>query len=170
MRPGTVLATLVRDGIPGVFRLGLLIVSFLFIATPHPTLADSHMARAEVIFGQTVFTVDIAESPAQQAKGLGGREHLGPNDGMLFLYTDKGRHSFWMKGMVIPIDMIWLDNQRVVHIEHRVQPPNPGTPLARLPTYSPAADANIVLEVASGRAQALGLKVGSTVRFRFNVR
>ena len=72
--------------------------------------------------------------------------------------------------MRIPIDIIWLDNQRVVHIEANVPPPPPGTPLEALPTYQPDATANFVLELAAGRARAVGLKVGDRVDFRFGVR
>lgn len=132
--------------------------------------ARQDMMKAEVILRGQVFRVDVADTPAQQAKGLGGRKFLGPNEGMIFLYNEKSRHSFWMKGMRIPIDMIWLDNRRVVYIEHNVPPPTAGMTEADLLTYRPDEPANIVLEIAAGRARALGLQVGDRVRFRFNVR
>lgn len=127
-------------------------------------------AQAEVRIHGHVFRVDVADTNELQTLGLGGREHLGPQDGMLFVYADRGKRTFWMRGMRIPIDMIWLDNHRVVHIEHDVPPPAPGTPLAALPTYAPEAPANLVLELAAGRAKAVGLHVGDQVDFRFGVR
>jgi hypothetical protein len=132
--------------------------------------ATEGYAQAEVIVhGQTV-RVDVADTPEKQALGLGGRKRLGPLEGMLFVYAQRGRPAFWMRGMVLPIDMIWLDNRRVVHIEPNVPPPVPGAQPADLPTYAPPAPANFVLELAAGRAKVLGLRVGDRVRYRFDVR
>lgn len=127
------------------------------------------MSKAEVIIGKEVIRVEVADTPSLQSKGLGGRKHLAPNAGMLFVYTEKSRHAFWMREMLIPIDIIWLDNRRVVHIEQNVPPPPPGTPEAKLTTYASSKPANLVLELAAGRAKELGLKAGSQVTFRFNV-
>lgn len=132
-------------------------------------MSKTEMSKAEVIIGKEVIRVDVADTPSLQSKGLGGRKHLAPNAGMLFVYTEKGRHAFWMRGMFIPIDIIWLDNRRVVHIEQNVPPPPPGTPEAKLATYVSSSPANLVLELAAGRAKDLGLKAGSQVTFRFNV-
>ncbi len=138
------------------------------LAQGRKNTASAGMTKAEVIIGKEVIRVDVADTPSLQSKGLGGRKQLGPNTGMLFVYTEKGRHAFWMRGMFIPIDIIWLDNRRVVHIEHNVPPPSPGTPESKLATYVSTAPANLVLELAAGRAKALGLKPGSQVTFRFN--
>lgn len=154
--------------------LGALLLAALMIAALWPAVtpvsAQQPLAKAEVIIHGRVFRVDVADSPAGQAKGLGGREHLAPDEGMLFVYADKRRHGFWMKGMFIPIDMIWLDNRSVVHIEHEVPPPKPGTDDRTLPTYRPPQPGNFVLEIAAGRAREIGLKVGDRVAYRFNVR
>jgi uncharacterized protein len=132
--------------------------------------ATEGYAQAEVVIHGHVFRVDVADTPEKQTLGLGGRRELGPLQGMLFIYADRGRQAFWMHGMFIPIDMIWLDNRRVVHIASDVPPPAPGTPDAQLPTYQPEAPANFVLELAAGRARAVGLHVGDRVQFHFDVR
>lgn len=134
-----------------------------------PIASKPEMSKAEVLIGKEVIRVDVADTPSLQSNGLGGRKQLAPNAGMLFTYTEKGRHAFWMRGMLIPIDIIWLDNRRVVHVEHNVPPPPPGTPESKLATYVSTLPANLVLELAAGRAKALGLKIGSQVTFRFNV-
>lgn len=127
-------------------------------------------AKARVIASGYSFVVDIADTRASQARGLGGRRHLGAHEGMLFLYTDKSHHAFWMKDMVIPIDIIWLDNRRIVHIEHYVRPPAPNTPDHALRTYTPPQPANLVLEIAAGRARELKLKPGDLVGYDFSGR
>ncbi len=137
-------------------------------AGPGMAGAGAGMSQARVSLAGKAFAVDVADTPELQRLGLGGRKRLGPYDGMLFVYAGKARRSFWMKGMVISIDIIWLDNDRIIHIEHRVPPPKPGTPLRALPTYAAAGPANGVLEIAAGRAAELGLRVGDYARFAFN--
>jgi hypothetical protein len=146
-------------------RGGAALLAGLVLAT---VSVGEPLTKARVTANGHTFIVEVADTSAAQALGLGGRKHLGPSDGMLFVYKDKSRHTFWMKGMLIPIDMVWLDNRRIVHIERRVPPPAPGTPEYSLPTYTPPEPANFVLEVAAGRADALGLKVGDTVSYDFS--
>ncbi len=153
----------------GVLLLAALVITALRPAVT-PVSAQQPLAKAEVIIHGRVFRVDVADTPAGQAKGLGGRKHLAADEGMLFVYAGKRRHGFWMKGMFIPIDMIWLDNRSVVHIEHEVPPPKPGTDDRALPTYRPPEPGNFVLEIAAGRAREISLKVGDRVAYRFNVR
>lgn len=146
--------------------LALQVVSLALAA--RAAWAEFTYPRARVTAAGHTFVVDVAQTPETQTLGLGGRKHLGPSDGMLFIYTDKSRYTFWMKGMLIPIDMIWLDNRRVVHIEHRVPPPAPEAPEASLPTYAPQEPANFILEIAAGRSDELHLKEGDLVSYDFS--
>lgn len=160
-RPGHTLPLL-----PVLLRSALFLL--LLLAGPAQQGGADEASRAQVELRGVVFNVEVADSPMQQRLGLGGRRGLGAAEGMLFLYAVRDFHSFWMKGMFIPIDIIWLDNRRVVHIEHGVPPPPPGTPVRRLPTYAPSSPANAVLEIAAGRATELGLRVGDMVRLDFS--
>jgi uncharacterized membrane protein (UPF0127 family) len=126
------------------------------------------LPKAKVKAGGQVFRVDVAELPEDQARGLGGRKALKPDEGMIFVYRDRHEPGFWMHGMIISIDMLWIDTDRIVHIVHRAPPPKPGTPDVKLEVYSPPAQANFVLEIAAGRAKELGLKVGDKVEFDFS--
>ena len=125
------------------------------------------MLQAQVKLGDVMFEVDVADSPALQERGLGGREALGPTEGMLFPYFERHPYAFWMKGMVMSIDMLWIDGTRIVHIEHNVPFWPADTPDHELPSYRPPVPANAVLEIAAGRAQELGVKVGDRVNFYF---
>ena len=142
--------------------LALTAVALTLMAALGVVLRAQSQARV-IVNGQTL-TVDLADTPALQVRGLSGRSQLGPDQGMLFTYDDEGDRVFWMRGMLIPIDMIWLRNTRVLHIESSVPPPKPGTPENELPLYHSEEPANLVLELAAGRAKELGMKPGDRVR------
>ncbi len=105
---------------------------------------------------------ELSVNEEQRARGLMFREEIHENQAMLFIFAEEDIHSFWMKNMRFPIDILWLDrNRRIVHIESSV-PPCPHEPC---PTYSPAAAAAFVLELQSGCSEKHGLGVSDRLEF-----
>jgi len=73
------------------------------------------------------------------------RESLPEKKGMLFVFPTSDIHDFWMKNTIIPLDMIWIDNQfKVVHIAN-------AQPCTEDPCkiYAPRTLAKYVLEINS---------------------
>jgi len=65
--------------------------------------------------------VEIADEDLERRKGLMFRESLLENEGMIFVYDKSQKLTFWMKNTLIPLDMIWIDENSVVqHIEYAV--------------------------------------------------
>mgnify|MGYP003292064723 CR=1 FL=1 len=109
-------------------------------------------------------TADLALSSEQKEKGLSVKEKLKENEAMLFVFEKPGSHSFWMKDMKFPIDILWLDSdKRVVHIEKNLQPCNPFLPC---PSFSPDTKAQYVLETVAGLSDRKGIKIGTQVDFQ----
>ena len=102
-----------------------------------------------------------AEVPKDDAfyRGLGGRESLADDRGMLFVFPQSGPHSFWMKDMLIPIDIIWISAEGRV-VEVKTVQPEPGVPDDQLSVYNPNDPALYVLEVRAGLAAEKGVQVG----------
>lgn len=101
--------------------------------------------------------VEIADTPAERAKGLMFRESLAPGHGMLFVYEEPQPVAFWMKNTLIPLDIIFIDAAgRVAHV-HEGAVPRDETPIPGAVPDDPAPDRLIVLEVAAGEAARLGL-------------
>ena len=102
-----------------------------------------------------------AEVPEGEAfyLGLGGRQSLPDDRGMLFVFPEAGRHAFWMKDMLIPIDIIWISAEgRVVDVQ--TAQPEPGVADPQLKRYIPSGEAKYVLEVRAGLAAEKGVRAG----------
>ncbi|MBI2405118.1 DUF192 domain-containing protein [Candidatus Gottesmanbacteria bacterium] len=106
-----------------------------------------------------VFLVDVAVTSKEKERGLGYRESLLPNYGMLFVYNQKGQYTFWMKEMRFPIDIIWIDGKTIVDITQNA-PVSTGTPLAE---YRPKIAVDKVLEVNAGTVEKTGIAIGDTM-------
>jgi len=106
---------------------------------------------------------EVASDKDSLLRGLMGRESLGTDSGMLFAFPFEGRHGFWMKDTLIPLDMMWIGSSgEIVHIETAM--PCEADPC---PEYKPPLPALYVLEVNSGYAIEKGIKVGDKAKIRF---
>lgn len=115
--------------------------------------------------GKKKWTVEIAQTPAQQRLGLGNRKNLSPNHGMLFTYKTPGERIFWMKGMQFAIDIIWIYKNTILHIEKDVSPPSSLLLNDRkLKTYGHSILADMVLELKAGESEKHRLKAGDKIR------
>ncbi|MEP6800654.1 MAG: DUF192 domain-containing protein [Acidobacteriota bacterium] len=110
----------------------------------------------------SVYRLELAKTPDDQAQGLMFRESLPEKSGMLFVFGDAAVHKFWMKNTMIPLDMIWLDAGGKVLFVNAGTPPCKADPCAN---YGPDAPASSVLEIAGGMAVREKVAVGTTLRF-----
>ncbi|WP_238550555.1 DUF192 domain-containing protein [Blastomonas sp. AAP53] len=106
------------------------------------------------------FTVEMARTPQEQAKGLMFRTELAPDMGMLFPFPSPKPAGFWMKNTVISLDLLFVRADGSIEsiaanaVPYSLDPISSGEPVAA------------VLELAAGRAAELGLKPGDIVTWR----
>ncbi len=156
----------------GVFALVAAFLAVLFVVyvriqstyrltvyVPHEVLNQSwtHETNPKSL-KPWVYYLDAARTSAKQEKGLGDREKLRFNAGMIFIYDNTANRCFWMKDMRFSIDIIWVDDtKKVTAIEHNVNPK----------TYPDAFchDAQYVIELNAGEAKKADLKQGQQLTF-----
>ena len=119
--------------------------------------------QSSLIINGITINVEIADTQAERNKGLGGREALASDEGMLFVFEKQDKYSFWMKGLKFPLDFIWIKGDTVVEISENIQPPQIGQSDQTLPVYSSKENVDKVLEVGVGTIQRLNIKVGDTI-------
>ena len=119
-----------------------------------------------VTLGGVPFRVELAITSEERIRGLSGHPPLDPGAGMLFVLEQARMSSFWMREMLFPLDMIWIDAEcAVVHITRNVPIPAPEQALADLPMYGPPVPVLYVLEINAGEAESAAVIVGSTAQF-----
>ena len=123
---------------------------------------NSGKGKSQVCFRDSCFYVEIAITPEQQARGLMFRTSLEEDEGMLFIFQEEGIYPFWMKNTLIPLDIIWMDSNRiVVFIGKDEQPCGP----EECTSINPEVPAKYVLEVNAGTVEGLGLEEGEKLDF-----
>jgi hypothetical protein len=115
-----------------------------------------------IINGHTIRLM-LAVTETEKERGLGYRNSLAPDTGMLFIYQNKDRYGFWMKGMRFPLDFIWITGNKVVDVSQNI--PQPDNDTVRPVNVAPNVPVDKVLEVNAGVIQSLGVQVGDLVQF-----
>ena len=127
------------------------------IATPMvgqtlPTTATTELA------GKT-FQLEVAQTPDQQQMGLMYRPALSDDRGMLFPMGTPRPVMFWMRNVPVALDMVFVNQGRIVAIAANVPP----CATASCPTYGPKVNVDQVIELRAGRATELGIKSGDPI-------
>ena len=121
--------------------------------------ADPHTLEIVSKGGVHVFSVELAVTDEERARGLMFRHELPDGKGMLFDFGRDQEVAMWMKNTLIPLDMLFVDAAgRIINIHERAVP-------GSLATISAAAPARAVIELNGGTAARLGIRPGDRVMF-----
>ena len=122
--------------------------------------------EAKALMGDEEIELEVTRTPQQQRLGLMYRDQasLPDNRGMLFSFDEPKIARFWMKNVVISLDMVFLLDGKIQAIEANVPPCN----TLACPTYGPEdLLVNQVIELRGGRAAELELQPGDTIEIEF---
>ncbi len=156
------------NGTRGILGFVIFIVGFTAGAT-FATLyylqrIEAVSNRVNIKIGEQYIVADTAKTEAERNKGLGGRDSIGVNEGMYFIFDTPGLYGFWMKDMRFPIDLVWISGGKIVGFEENMQPPADVNTLdSGLKNYLPPENIDRVLELHVGRVALLKARVGEMV-------
>lgn len=143
------------------FRIYFWFILILFIGIViYNKSISTKITAPEVCINKTCFSIEIADTPEERQLGLMNRQELPESSGMLFIFQQPGQYKFWMKNTLIPLDMIWINDQNKI-IDIKQATPCTTDPC---PTYGPSEFSSYVLELNSGISQKYKINIGDTVK------
>jgi uncharacterized membrane protein (UPF0127 family) len=151
-------------GIILVIFIGIVLFQFGSKDKKNSFSGEALFTTARVTINGQTFNVATAKSPAEQQEGLADRDAITVNQGMLFLYNNPGYYSFWMKGMRFPLDIIFIQNNKVIFVVENAQTlqPNNDSP----PLYQSLEPSDMVMEINAGLAKRYNIKKGDSVKIQ----
>lgn len=142
-----------------VNQIGILNKQLLDISDA--TSSEAVLSKnGQITMGGNSWNVEIASTDEERVNGLSNRKTLHNKTGLLFVFDSMNKQSFWMKDMLIPIDMIFFDaDWKIVLIESNLQ--SNSFPK----TFGSDVKSQYVLEVNANESNIYNLKVGNQAIF-----
>lgn len=130
----------------------------------------SGLPLERVTIGGRTFDFEVAASDAAIQRGLGGRNEIAEDGGMIFVFPFPSNHNFWMRDCLVDIDIAFLDRDGVVVAAYtmkaeplRAEGEPEAAYFARLARYPSGPKAHFAVETRAGTNAALGIAVGSRI-------
>ena len=118
--------------------------------------------KTKLKVGDKIITVELAQTDAEQMRGLMFRRVLKENEGMLFIYDDENFRSFWMKNTFVPLSIGFFDGKgRLIDIQD--MEPAKSTIQVNWPSYTSTGKAKYALEVNQGWFKKNKIKLGDLI-------
>lgn len=152
----------------GILILLVVLVGIILVKNSTNTTSSETVATTEgkidtiidVIINGNVITAELAMTEEEKAIGLMNRQNLDANSGMLFVYQNEADRGFWMKDTFIPLDIVFIDEDRkVVSISANTKPNQTDE------IYYSDKKSMYVLELNAGKAEELDIKPGNAIIF-----
>ncbi len=124
--------------------------------------AKSMISSNKVCHKNHCFIVEIADNDEERQQWLMYREFMEKNKAMLFIFPITKTYSFWMKNTIIPLDMIWIDEDLNIVDIQTAQPCKTDTCIS----YVPQKQSLYVLEINAWLASEHGIEVWDRLEFK----
>jgi len=133
------------------------IVAILGAALISANVAFAQLPILELSAGIHLIRAEVAYTFDTRAQGLMFRKHLGPNEGMLFVFPHAEPYCMWMRNTLIPLSVAFIDEKgKVVSISEM----QPQTETSHCATRL----AKFALEMNRGWFASKGIAPGATIQ------
>lgn len=118
-------------------------------------LADYRILPVSI--GNNLYHLYVADTDPLRVQGLSNIVKLKTDQGMIFTFPNRDRHSFWMKDMRFNLDFIYVDGKEVVDVRENISPDT-------YPVYiTPDKLCDKVIELRAGEIQKSNIQVGDSI-------
>lgn len=139
-------------------RKFLIYLSVVIIIAAGALLAIEQRTKyVDIKIGDRIIKAEVADTFAKRKKGLSGRDGLEKGEGMIFLFGQSGKYGFWMNEMKFPIDIVWINDNKIVDILPAISPEDQKI------VYYPLEDVNCVLELPANFTKENDLQIGKEI-------
>lgn len=135
--------------------LGIILIVVNYIFSEVYSTSGNPIKR--VYFKNTFVKAEVVSDQKRIELGLAGRKELPAGRGMLFMMPQEDYLRFWMKGMQIPVDIIWIEQSRIVGCEKNISPKD-----ERI--FTSPAMTGLVLEVPAGFCDKYDVGINDAIR------
>jgi len=135
----------------------------MFLVSSNTLIAESYFDNLTIKNNDEnliSYKVEVIRSPEKQRLGLMFRKELTKKTGILFVFKEEKKASFWMKNTLIPLDIIFISKDgKIDFIKINAKPGS----LKRIRSKNKII---AVLEINSGESYALGINQNSRVEIQ----
>lgn len=139
-----------------------LVITFVFLFFVSIKLISGKNSNKTTVYfpeRKLSFSAELAKTAKERRIGLMNREELLENNGMLFYFPFADKQSFWMKNTLIPLDILFIDDNKIVDIKKNFLPCKNDS----CEIYTSTKPAKYVLEINSGLSDKFNIKEGDKV-------
>jgi uncharacterized membrane protein (UPF0127 family) len=157
-----------------ILSISLISVYILNTKNSSDTESISQKNTAEIVSSYKTLNIHgkslnlkVADSKESREQGLSGVEDFSNFDGMLFVFQTESTQVFWMKDMLMDLDIVWVDkNKKIIGIERGVSKDTyNSTNSSESKLFSSPTPVLYVLELPAGSSETLGISIGQSLDF-----
>lgn len=126
----------------------IIVVSFIML-----TGCSEEKKLVSITVGKDVYYIEVAVTQEEQSLGLMNRKELKSDEGMIFLYKEDRKLSFWMKNTLVPLSIAFLSKDGTIKEIHHMKPES-------LTPVNSTHSVRYALELPQGSFERSGVEIG----------
>lgn len=151
-------------------------IGAIFVLAFMKSCDETHTGKVQTVkLGGKAFHLEVADTDEVRTKGLGQRDHIEADGGMLFVFTSPKTSAFVMRDCPVDIDIIYLDQYGKISAMHQMKAEPPRGEgegkigeinekyESRLKKYDSRFPTQFVIEIKGGTLPSLNLKDGDKI-------